>query len=94
MNSICEQESTVNRFPARLCLGLVLEISSGTISMTLIIVQTVFQSVLSTLSWFGFFSGIRALDFFRSRSGMRSGSRLGAALPRELLCPQVILQST
>ena len=30
--------------------------------MTLIIVQTVFQSVLSTLHWLGFFAGIRALD--------------------------------
>jgi hypothetical protein len=30
--------------------------------MTLIIVQTVFQSILSTLHWLGFFSGIRALD--------------------------------
>jgi hypothetical protein len=30
--------------------------------MTLIIVQTIFQSVLSTLSWLGFFSGIRALN--------------------------------
>jgi hypothetical protein len=30
--------------------------------MTLIIVQTVFQSILSTLHWLGFFSGIRSLD--------------------------------
>ena len=30
--------------------------------MTLIIVQIVFQSILSTLHWLGFFSGIRALD--------------------------------
>jgi hypothetical protein len=30
--------------------------------MTLIIVQTVFQSILSTLHWLGFFSGIQALD--------------------------------
>jgi hypothetical protein len=30
--------------------------------MTLIIVQTIFQSILSTLHWLGFFSGVRALD--------------------------------
>jgi hypothetical protein len=30
--------------------------------MTLIILQTVFQSVVSTLHWLGFFSGIRALN--------------------------------
>jgi hypothetical protein len=35
--------------------------------MALIIVQTVFQSVISTLSWLGFFSGIRALDGSEAR---------------------------
>src|SRR5262249_43191601 len=35
--------------------------------MTLIIVQTVFQSVLSTLHWLGFYSGIRALNGSEAR---------------------------
>ena len=35
--------------------------------MTLIIVQTVFQAILSTLHWLGFFSGIRALDGPKAR---------------------------
>jgi len=35
--------------------------------MTLIIVQTVFQSITSTLHWLGFFSGIRALDGSKAR---------------------------
>jgi hypothetical protein len=35
--------------------------------MTLIIVQTVFQSILSTLHWLGFFFGIRALDGPKAR---------------------------
>jgi hypothetical protein len=35
--------------------------------MTLIIVQTIFQSILSTLHWLGFRSGIRALDGSEAR---------------------------
>jgi hypothetical protein len=35
--------------------------------MTLIIVQTVFQSIQATLHWYGFFSGIRALDGSEAR---------------------------
>jgi hypothetical protein len=35
--------------------------------MTLVIVQTVFQSILSMLSWLGFFSGIRALNGSQAR---------------------------
>jgi len=36
-------------------------------SMTLILVQTVFQSILSTLHWLGFYAGIQALDGPKTR---------------------------
>ena len=35
--------------------------------MTLILVQTVFQSILSTLHWLGFYAGIQALDGPKTR---------------------------